>query len=83
MTTVTLVIISDNGNEIFENFNGVAPRKGESVVFYKKKHDGCQYTGIVTNVHHRISYEVQNDMRRNNVIQEIEVTITEMRVMRC
>lgn len=77
MTNTRLVLISDSGSETFDNFTGAIPRKGESVVFYKKQHDGCQYTGIVVNVHYRIEFEFQNDPRRNGTLQIVEVRTTE------
>lgn len=77
MTNTRLFLTSDYGSETFEHFTGAIPRVGESVVFYKKMHDGCQYTGIVKTVHYRIEYEIQNDPRRNETLQTVEVKISE------
>lgn len=77
MTSVKLVLISDCGDETFENFTGVIPRVGESVVFYRQFHDGCRYHGVVKNVHYRIEFERQNDPRNKATLQTVEVRISE------
>jgi hypothetical protein len=80
MTNTKLILISDNGVETFEHFTGVIPRVGESVVFYKQFHDGCQYGGVVKNVHYRIEFEQQNNPRNISSIQIVEVRISESKI---
>ena len=75
-TSITLCISSDTHSEEFVHFTGIPPRVGDSVVYYRRKHDGCTYSGIVTNVHHRIEYSRQDSVD-TDTMQTIVVTITE------
>jgi len=78
-TVVTLHVRCDEYSEDFPHFTGYIPRVGDSVVYYSKMHDGRQYSGVVTSIHHRIEFEHQNDVRLFNTRQTIDITITEKR----
>jgi len=75
-TKIDLILESGDKSEseVFRNFQGIIPRVGEYVSFYKKLHDGVQYHGMVLSVEHRIEYVSQNDKTKNSE-QTIRVVI--------
>lgn len=75
-TKVELYLCCGEESESFKNFQGIVPRVGEGVVFYKKIHDGAWYHGIVTSVEHRIEYARQNDKSKSSR-QIIKVVLEE------
>lgn len=75
-TSVTLIINADGHSEEFPHFTGYIPHVGDSVVYYSKVHDGCQYSGVVKHIHHRIEFQHQNDLSFGTQ-QTIYISISE------